>query len=249
MFFTRLRRHAKWMFVFLALVFGLGFVIFGIGSDQGTGIGDILRDQGGANASGLSVGDARERVEDNPRSTKAQYDLAVALQEEGETREAITVLEKLVRQDPTHEDALRDLAGLHLARAATLSQVAQSAQIRASYLAPGAQLANPLRLGESGATLSDPIQDAVTEQATAAVNDAYSRAQAAYEAAVDAYTKLAQARPNDPNVQLELAQAAQQSGDLTRAIAAYERFLELAPDDPSAGIVREQVKQLKASRG
>ena len=44
MFFVRLRRHAKWMFVFLALVFGLGFVIFGIGSDQGTGVGDLFRD-------------------------------------------------------------------------------------------------------------------------------------------------------------------------------------------------------------
>ena len=41
LFFTRLRRHAKWMFVFLALIFGLGFVVFGVGSDQGTGIGDL----------------------------------------------------------------------------------------------------------------------------------------------------------------------------------------------------------------
>jgi predicted Zn-dependent protease len=248
MFFTRLRRHAKWMFVFLALVFGLGFVVFGIGSDQGTGIGDILRDQGGT-SSGLSVDDARERVADNPRNTEAQYDLAVALQEEGETRAAVTVLEKLVQQDPTHENALRDLAGLHLSRATTLSQVAQSAQIRAAYLAPGAQLANPLQLGDSGATLSDPIQDAVTTQASAAVTDAYTRAQEEYVAAVEAYEKLAAARPNDPNVQLELAQAAQQSGDVTKAIAAYERFLVLAPDDPSAEIVREQVKQLKGSRG
>jgi peroxin-5 len=249
MFFTRLRRHAKWMFVFLALVFGLGFVIFGIGSDQGTGIGDILRDQGGANASGLSVSEARDRVERSPRNTEAQYDLAVALQEEGETREAIAVLEKLVQQDPTQENALRDLAGLHLSRATTLSQVAQSAQIRAAYLAPGAQLVTPLQLGESGATLSDPIQDAVTTQASTAVNSAFTRAQAEYVAAVAAYTKLANARPNDPNVQLELAQAAQQSGDVTAAVAAYERFLELAPDDPSAEIVREQVKQLKTSQG
>jgi tetratricopeptide (TPR) repeat protein len=248
MFFTRLRRHAKWMFVFLALVFGLGFVVFGIGSDQGTGIGDILRDQG-ATAGGLSVDDARERVQDNPRNTEAQYDLAVALQEEGDTQEAITVLEKLVDQDPTHEDALRDLAGLHLARASTLSQAAQAEQIRAAFLAPGAQLANPLELGDSGATLSDPIQDAITTQASAAVNEAYGKAQEAYVAAVEAYDQLADARPNDPNVQLELAQAAQQSGDVTKAIGAYEQFLELAPDDPSAEIVREQLKQLKASRG
>ena len=34
MFFPKLRRHAKWMFVFLALVFGVGFVVFGIGASR-----------------------------------------------------------------------------------------------------------------------------------------------------------------------------------------------------------------------
>ena len=52
MFFTRLRAHAKWMFVFLALVFGVGFVGFGIGANQNASIGDLLR--GGDN-------DARQR--------------------------------------------------------------------------------------------------------------------------------------------------------------------------------------------
>ena len=42
LFFARIRRHAKWMFVLLALVFGVGFVAFGVGSGS-TGIGDILR--------------------------------------------------------------------------------------------------------------------------------------------------------------------------------------------------------------
>ena len=32
LFFQRLRNHAKWMFVLLALVFALGFVFFGVGS-------------------------------------------------------------------------------------------------------------------------------------------------------------------------------------------------------------------------
>src|SRR5205823_10734598 len=41
MFFPRLRRQAKWMFVFLAFVFAAGFVFFGVGS--GSGIGDLLR--------------------------------------------------------------------------------------------------------------------------------------------------------------------------------------------------------------
>src|ERR1044072_4047316 len=42
LFFARLRRHAKWMFVLLAIVFGVGFVAFGVGSGS-TGISDILR--------------------------------------------------------------------------------------------------------------------------------------------------------------------------------------------------------------
>ena len=46
MFFPRLRRHAKWMFVFLALVFGLGFVGFGVGAG-GVGFGDVFRGGGG----------------------------------------------------------------------------------------------------------------------------------------------------------------------------------------------------------
>jgi regulator of sirC expression with transglutaminase-like and TPR domain len=65
--------------------------------------------------------------------------------------------------------------------------------------------------------------------------------------AVDAYEQLAKLQPDDPNVQLELAQAAQQTGDATAAIAAYERFLQLAPDDPNASIVREQLKSLRGT--
>ena len=42
MFFPRLRRHAKWMFALLALMFALGFVGFGVGAG-GIGFGDILR--------------------------------------------------------------------------------------------------------------------------------------------------------------------------------------------------------------
>jgi tetratricopeptide (TPR) repeat protein len=249
MFFTRLRRHAKWMFVFLALVFGLGFVVFGIGSDQGTGIGDILRDQGGATEGSLSVGEAREALAENPRSIDAQRDLATALQNEGETEEAITVLTKLTTQAPKEEDALRELGALQLGRANTFSQQAQEAQFLASFQTFDPAFSNSLKLGDSGATLGeDPIQQAISTRANEAITSAYTKAQESYQAAEDTYTKLAAAAPNDPNVQLELAGAAQQSGDLAKAIAAYERFLELAPDDPSAEIVKQQVAQLKAAQ-
>ena len=236
------------MFVFLALVFGLGFVVFGIGSDQGTGIGDLLRDGGGATNSGISVSDARKQVAGNPKSADAQRALATALQEDGQTDEAVTVLNKYLALRPKDENALRELAGLYLGKATTLSQQAQEAQVRASYLTFGSTFSTPLDLG-NGATLGpDPIDEAIATQANQAVNEAYTAAQAAYQQAERTYDRLAAALPNDPNVQLELAQAAQQSGDLAKAIAAYERFLKLAPDDPSAPIVKQQIAQLKAAQ-
>ena len=78
-----------------------------------------------------------------------------------------------------------------------------------------------------------------------ALQSLYGAAQAAASAAVDAYKQLAALSPKDPNVQLELAQAAQQAGDSATAILAFETFLKLAPDDPNAPIVKAQLKQLK----
>ena len=247
MFFTRLRRHAKWMFVFLALVFAVGFVAFGIGSDQGTGIGDILRGDSGS-TSGLSVGDAREQLRENPKSAKAKLALATALQEDGQTDEAISLLTEYVEQQPKDEDAIRELAGLHLGRANALAQDAQLAQLRASYYAFGSTFAAPLELG-NGATIGpDPIDQAISTHASQQVSEAYGKAQASYQKAEEAYAKLVALTPRDPNVQLELAQAAQQSGNVQKAIGAYERFLELAPDDPNAELIKQQIAQLKASQ-
>ena len=248
MFFTRLRRHAKWMFVFLALVFAVGFVAFGIGSDQGTGIGDILRDGGGSSSGNLSVSDARDQLKEKPNSAEAKLDLARALQEDGQTDEAIAVLTEYVEVRPKDESALRELAGLHLGRANTQAQAAQIAQLRASYLTFGSTFSVPLDLG-NGATLGpDPIDEAISTQASQQVSEAYGKAQTSYQKAEETYEKLAAALPRDPNVQLELAQAAQQSGNVAKAITAYERFLKLAPDDPSASIVKQQIDQLKASQ-
>ena len=248
MFFTRLRGHAKWMFVFLALVFAVGFVGFGIGANQNASIGDLLRDGGGGSDGGVSVSDAREAVAKSPKNAEAQRNLANALQEDGQTDEAIVVLNRYLELRPKDQEALQELAGLHLGRATALSRDAQEAQVRASYLTFGSTFSTPLDLG-NGATLGpDPIDEAVSTQASQAVSTAYAAAQASFKKAEETYDRLAAVAPKDPNVQLELAQAAQQGGDLERAIAAYQRFLELAPDDPTAPIVKQQIAQLKAAQ-
>lgn len=245
MFFPRLRRQAKWVFVFLALVFGLGFVGFGVGAG-GVGVGDIFRDSGGGEVQ--SVSDAREKTEDRPRDPKAWRDLATALETEGETGEAIAALNTSIELEPTEVSALRQLAGLHLALGSERQREAQLAQVVVAYRAPSQSF--PGLVGSTGqAVLDDPLGSAVTGSVSERITSAYQAASTQAALAVNAYKRITVLQPDDPNVQLELAQAAQQSGDPVTAIEAYEGFLKLAPDDPSAPIVREQLKRLRASTG
>jgi tetratricopeptide (TPR) repeat protein len=242
MFFPRLRRHAKWMFVFLALVFGVGFVGFGVGAG-GTGIGDILRN--GGSTSGLpSVTEARKQTAEDPKDAQAWRDLSTALQTDGNTAEAIAALTTYTKLKPTDADGLRELAGLYLAQATAKGNEAQELQIQAAFA--GASQSFPGSLTVQGQSIVDnKIGQAVNAQAAAQVTVAVTASNTAADSAVSTYEIIARLQPNDPNVQLELASTAQQTRKTDVAIKAYERFLELAPDDPNASIVKTQLKQLK----
>jgi tetratricopeptide (TPR) repeat protein len=241
MFFPRLRRHAKWMFVFLALVFALGFVGFGVGAG-GVGIGDIIRGSGGG---GTSASDARKATEERPADPEAWAELATVLQADGDVAGAIAAQQRVVELRPNDPDALRELAALHFAVAAEKQQELQQLQAEAAVAGAGQNLPRPSVGGtEIG---GDAVGKAVNATASEEIATVATEGQAALAAALDAYAQLAALQPNDPSVQLELAQAAIQAGELDTAIAAYERFLVLAPDDPSAADVRRQLKQLRAA--
>jgi len=242
MFFPRLRRHAKWMFLFLALVFGLGFVGFGVGAG-GIGFGDVIRDAAGGGGA-PSVSEAEERVLDNPKDAKAFRDLSTAQQAAGNNDGAIEALQSFTQLRPKDTDALRELAALYLQKASTAQERAQIYQARADYFAPGAIRNTIFQIGNSPLT-PDPITNAVSGSYDQQVSAAISEIQSASAQAVDQYRKIAAAQPKDPSVQLELAQAAQSANDYATAIAAYKTFLTLAPTDPTAPEVRRLLAQLE----
>jgi Flp pilus assembly protein TadD len=242
MFFPRLRRHAKWVFVFLALVFGVGFVAFGVGAG-GVGVGDVFRGAGGG---GVSVDSAREATEERPRDPAAWQDLVTALQATGDTVAAAEAQERLTTLQPNDADAWRQLAAL---RIALVGEKQTTAQIIQGNAAVNAALQNFPSLTVGGQTvLDDPIGQAINARANTDVQRLLTEAREAATGAVDAYRKIAALEPRDPSVQLELAQAAQTTGDTAAAIAAYTRFLELAPDDPSAASVKQQLRVLRGQQ-
>ena len=242
MFFPKLRRHAKWMFLFLALVFGLGFVGFGVGAG-GIGFANIL--EGGGDSGVPSVEAAEKRIAENPEDAQAYRDLATGEQAAGNTDEAIQALENFVRLRPKNVDALQELSGLYLVKAGEAQNAANLANARAALLAPGSRVSSILIL--DGKPLDpDPISSAVNTQLSQAVQTHLGEVQQAYAQAVDVHRRITEATPRDPSAQLLLAETAIEAGDPATAIAAYEKFLKLSPNDPSAPEITRILKQLRA---
>jgi tetratricopeptide (TPR) repeat protein len=245
MFFPRLRRHAKWVFVFLAAVFALGFVGFGVGAG-GVGFGDILKGGGGSGVP--SVSSAQKRIDENPNDAQAYRDLATAYEAKNDTTNAISALENLTRLKPRNVDALRELAGLYLRQASDAQQRYQAAQLRTAYLAPGAAVLGSLTLNNKPLSV-DPINSALNSQSSQVTSQAASEIQTAAASAVSTYKKVAAAvrgKGEKAQAQLNVAEIAQQVGDTTSAIAAYKAFLKLTPNDPNAPDVKRALKQLGA---
>jgi Tfp pilus assembly protein PilF len=247
MFFPRLRRQAKWVFVFLALVFAVGFVAFGVGSGS-SGISDILRGNffgGGGTSTSSLVKQKQKAIARNPNDISAYLDLAGLYQQDQDETKALATLSKAEQVAPKNFDVLNRIAGIYSGQAELERQAAQNAQIvyfESTVSPPGLDPSSTL----GQAISSDPYSDVLKTRA----NEAYSKMVSAFTKAETAYKKLVTAAAGtsqEANAQLQLAGAAQISGDTTTAVNAYTRFLKIAPDSPNALAVRQTLEQLKAS--
>jgi tetratricopeptide (TPR) repeat protein len=247
MFFPRLRRQAKWVFVFLALVFAVGFVAFGVGSGS-SGISDILRGNffgGGGTSTSARVKEKQKVIERNPKDISAYLDLAGIYQQDQDETNALATLRRAQKVAPKNFDVLNRIAGIYSGQAELERQNAQNAQIvyfENTVAPPGLDPSSTL----GQAITSDPYSDVLKTRA----NEAYSKMVSAFTKAEGAYKQLVAAAAGtsqEANAQLQLAGAAQISGDTATAVSAYTRFLKIAPDSPNALAVRQTLAQLKAS--
>jgi cytochrome c-type biogenesis protein CcmH/NrfG len=245
MFFMRLRRSTKPVFIFLALVFALSFVFLGVGSGS-AGIGDLLRGNFhffGGGSSATSVSKAQERIKKNPKNASAYRDLARAYEAKNQTDNAITALGGYLRLRPKDVSVLSEQAGLYLTKAEAARQQAIAAQAAAQ----NAPFYSPPVSGKLSSSLGQNPLDTSSGPANNAFTSAFEKMQSAYGSAVATYKKVAARTPNDPTVQLELATTARAAGDTATELGAYQRFVKLAPDDPTTPQVKQLIKQLRAS--
>jgi tetratricopeptide (TPR) repeat protein len=243
MFFPRLRRQAKWVFVFLAFVFAAGFVFFGVGSGS-TGIGDLLRGNfnlfgGGGSSQSSGVKKALARTKDRPNDPSAWNDLATAYQTDGKLSEANRARERYLKLRPNDVDALQQAAGYYETRYSDKLTEAQQLQAEA-----------PLEFAAVvGVSRTSPIgqlfgQDQVSQQVTQKANIAFTASTTALRKDEQLYKRIARLQSTDPNTQYHLAQIADALGDTKIALAAYKKVVRLAPTDPTAKAAKQRIKLL-----
>jgi tetratricopeptide (TPR) repeat protein len=246
MFFPKLRRQAKWVFVFLALVFALGFVVFGVGSGGGIGLGDLFN-SGGSSKASASESDAREKIKKNPENAQAYQELSNALQTKGDLRGAANALAKYTALRPRNADALASLAGLYTALGTRLQTDVTLAQEASQNNSFATALDTGLQVNKQSVVGPNAIFQGLAAVSNDKLTKLYTQQQDDYNNAEKFNKQIVALDPKDANAQLNLGQAAQSAGDAPGAIAAYRKFIKLAPDDPTVALVKQQIKALRQS--
>jgi cytochrome c-type biogenesis protein CcmH/NrfG len=247
LFFSRLRRHAKVIYVLLAVVFAGGFVFLGVGSGS-SGISDLLQGNFfGSNGSSTSsqISDKQKAIRQHPRDVNLYLDLAGLYQTDNKESQALAALRNARKVAPRNVDIMNRIAGIYSARAAR-----EAATYNTLLTAYGQNAASPpgvdtsTQLGQ--AITSDPYTQGLQRQ----LNESYTKVTGAYTKAETVYRQAADAAngtSGEPTALLQWASAATSANDVNGAITAYERFLKVAPDDTNAPTVRQTLAQLKAS--
>ena len=247
LFFSRLRRHAKVVYVLLAVIFAGGFVFLGVGSGSG-GIGDLLQGNffgNGGSSTSSQISDKQKAIQQHPRDVNLYLDLAGLYQTDNKDSQALAALQNAQKIAPRNVDLMNRIAGIYSAQAAR-----EADRYNTLLTAYGQNAASPpgvdtsTELGQ--AITSDPYTQGLQRQ----LNEAYTKVTGSYTKAESVYRQAATAAKGtsgEPTALLQWASAATSANDVNGAITAYERFLKVAPDDTNAPTVRQTLAQLKAS--
>lgn len=253
LFFSRLRNHAKWIYVALAIAFAATFALLGVGSGS-TGISGALSNFFSSNgSSGPSITKLQKKVQDHPNSAADWRALATALEQKHQTSDAINALERYSQLRPKDVNALTELAGQYAQQATNLQTQAQDAQTKLILADPSQGLvpsgSTPLgKVFTSTTGLKSPITNVIastTGNDSQALYTQYTELTTKQE---DVYKKVVALTPTDASAQIQLAQAALNANDRPTAIKALTRFLKIAPTDPEAAYARSTLKQLQPAK-
>jgi tetratricopeptide (TPR) repeat protein len=246
LFFMRLRKQAKWVYVLLAVLFALTFAFVGVGSGS-SGLDQLFSNLnifGGS--SGPSVSKAQKYIQEHPNAAKGYRDLATAYEGKGDTSQAISALQQYTTIKRKDASAWSELAGLQSSQAQGYLTDYQNAYYAQQLAAPSQSFLPTGQLATAIGT--NPIETAQTQTIQTRVNDLQQRVQLAYNGAQSSWERVTTLQPRNSGAWLQLAQAAQTAGSTATAITAYKKFLALDPTSSNAQQIRAIIKQLAPAK-
>jgi tetratricopeptide (TPR) repeat protein len=238
MLFERIRRGQKPVFIFLAIMFGLGFVALGVGSGAGgINLGDILNTSSGGSA---SISDLSAKTRDHPNDAPAWLQLAEAYQADNQTDPAIGAYLRYIALRPKDQNGLSGAASLLELRAQrTQNQLSKAQVLAAQYTAPStASAAQSLKLAPA---LKHSVADALAQPYSTRVQTLTSQLSSDFLQATAIRQKLVDLDPQNAPYQFALAQDAAAGRQYTTAAKALKAYLDLEPNLDAA--TRQQLEQ------
>jgi cytochrome c-type biogenesis protein CcmH/NrfG len=238
--FERIRRTQKPVFIFLAVMFGLGFVALGVG--QGANSIDLgsLFSSGSGSSSGTSISGLQSRVQSHPKDAGAWLLLARAYETGHQTNQAISAFQSYLALKPKNQGALSSTATLLEQRGQSNGAKVQQAQAAAAQYTLGvnATATGSLKLASALthpllSSLALPTQTLARTLETSAITD--------FAQAMGLRQNLVKLAPKNPAYQFLLAKDAYATQSYATVATALEAYLRLSPNLPKAS--KKQLQQ------
>jgi tetratricopeptide (TPR) repeat protein len=241
LFFMRLRRQAKWIYVLLAVLFAITFAFLGVGSGT-SGLDQLFSGINIFHRNTDEVAKAQKETQKRPNDPAGYRDLATAYEGKGDTANAIGALQNLTRLKPKDAAAWSELGGLQITQAQGYLTQYQAAYQNRQLAAPSTGFLPTGKLGTALGT--NKAEDVQAARIDTQVSNLQQQTQLAYNNAVSSYDQVTQLTPKDSNAWFQLAQAAQQAGNYTTAVKGYKQYLKLNPGSSNKAQIEQLITQL-----
>jgi tetratricopeptide (TPR) repeat protein len=241
LFFVRLRRHQKWVYALLAVVFALSFVLVGIGSGNG-GLSQLYTGLFGGSG-GSSISKAQDEIKKDP--AKGYRMLATAYEQKGNTAQAIAALQSYLRLKKQDAASWGELGGLQMSQASRYTTQYQNAQQAAQAADPSAPFLPGGTLGS--AVGQNPAYQGASQTAATRTSLLYQKATSAFGLALTAYQQASKLRPRNATYLQQVATAATNAGNSKVAIQAWRNYLKVYPNSPLKPQIEKAIQALSQS--
>jgi cytochrome c-type biogenesis protein CcmH/NrfG len=234
------------VFALLALVFAGTFAFLGVGSGN-SGLSDFLNGHlfGHSSSGAPSIKDLQKKVSKNPKDAATYLQLGQAFDTKGRTDDAIAAYRHYTVLRPRNVDGWNQLASDYLKKAQSQSRALQAASATSSPLVDPTEFSPAGKLGQGLGAYTNPLSESFTSGATLRQAQLRPQLQLTLGELVGSYKKIAALQPDDPTAQYQVAQIAEQTGDLPTALSAYRHFVKRFPADNFVPEAKKQIKLIE----